>query len=65
MKQLLPVLKRAQAKLNVLPKRRVKTDSELEEAIKTVGKPLEQLSDLTSTVTQSVEQPAKDNFCRG
>jgi len=46
----------------VLPKRRVKTDSELEEAIETVGKPLEQLSDLTSTVTQSVEQPAKDNF---
>ncbi len=62
MKQLLPVLKRAQAKLNVLPKRRVKTDSELEEAIETVGKPLEQLSDLTSTVTPSVEQPAKDNF---
>lgn len=61
--QLLPVLKRAQAKLNVLPKRRVKTDSELEEALETVGKPLAQLdppSDLTSTKTPSLEQPAKN-----
>jgi len=40
----LPVLKRVQLKLNVLPKRSFKTDFELEEALKTVGKP----SNLTS-----------------
>jgi len=47
----------------VLPKRRVKTDYELEEALETVGKPLAQLdppSDLTPTKTPSLEQPAKN-----
>ncbi len=47
-KKLLPILKRAQSKLSVLPKRSLKTDSELEEAIKTLAKP----SDLTSKETK-------------
>jgi len=51
---LLPILKRAQSKLSVLPKRSLKTDSELEEAIKTIAKP----SDLTSKETLSVKHKA-------
>lgn len=37
-KKLLPVLNHAQSKLNVLPKRKFKSDSELEEAFETVAK---------------------------
>lgn len=58
-KKLLPILNGAQSKLSVLPKRSLKSDSELEEALKTIAKPSEP-SDLTlkETKTPSVKHKA-------
>ena len=55
-KKLLPVLERAQSKLNVLPFRSIKSDSELEEALEKVAKP----SDITEkeTKNQTIEHQA-------
>jgi hypothetical protein len=48
-KKLLPVLERAQSKLNVLPFRSIKSDSELEKALEKVAKP----SDMTGKETKN------------
>lgn len=59
-KKLLPILERAQSKLNVLPFRSIKSDSELEEALEKVAKPSEMTEKETKnqTINQTIKPQA-------